>query len=121
VETPGGWSDFKRQNPNFLEAGVSGSAPRKTSASAAPAPMAKRTGKLSFKDQRRLEELESRVAALPSEIRVAERKLEDPNLYARDPKGFDTLMRALDAKRAELAKAEEEWLTLEEKREALAG
>ena len=30
-------------------------------------------------------------------------------------------MRDLTDKRAELAKAEEEWLTLEEKREALAG
>ena len=39
--------------------------------------------------------------------------------HYRDPAGFDRLMKSLDALRAELAAAEEEWLALEEKREAL--
>ena len=121
VETPGGWTDFKRQNPQFLEKGESGPSGKKAVAPVLGAAPKRLLAKLTFKDQRRLEELEKRIAALPSEITVSERKLEDPNLYARDPKAFDALMRGLTLKRAELAQAEEEWLTLEERREALAG
>ena len=119
VETPGGWTDFKRQNPHFLDvrSGDKGGKP-------APAPVSapkKPGGKLSFKDQHRLGELEALTRDLPGKIRADERRLEDPAFYARDPKGFDSLMAKLTRARAELAKAEEEWLALEEKREALAG
>jgi ATP-binding cassette subfamily F protein uup len=64
--------------------------------------------------------LEALTAELPERIKAEEKRLEDPTLYARDPAGFDRLMKSLDALRAELAAAEEEWLMLEEKREALA-
>ena len=40
--------------------------------------------------------------------------------YARDPKGFDAIMKRLTAARGELASSEEAWLELEERREALA-
>jgi ATP-binding cassette subfamily F protein uup len=118
VETPGGWSDFVRQNPDFFARGEAQPASKPTQAPA-PAPP-KRAAKLSYKDQRRLEELEALTAKLPEDIRTQERRLEDPDLYARDPAGFDRLMKSLDALRAQLAGAEEEWLGLEEKREALA-
>ena len=42
-------------------------------------------------------------------------------LYARDPKAFDTAMKAAEKARAELESAELEWLELEEKKAALAG
>jgi len=116
VETPGGWQDFLRQNPGFLAGPQATAAP-------APAPRAaqapKAATKLSYKDQRRLEELEKLVADKPAEIAALEAKLDDPGLYARDPAGFDRIMKTLDAARAELAAGEEEWLVLEEKREAL--
>lgn len=44
----------------------------------------------------------------------------DPNLYTRDPAGFAKLNAALEAARQELSASEEEWLELEERREALA-
>jgi ATP-binding cassette subfamily F protein uup len=119
VETPGGWQDFLRQNPGFF------AEPSRTVAAAperkaAPAPeAAKKPSKLSYKDQRRLEELEGLIARLPGEIAAHEEKLHDAGLYARDPAGFDRLMKTLDAARAQLASAEDEWLALEEKREAL--
>ena len=50
-----------------------------------------------------------------------EQRLEDPGLYARDPKGFDRLMADLTAARDRLSASEEEWLALEEKKEALSG
>jgi ATP-binding cassette subfamily F protein uup len=129
VETPGGWADFSRQNPGFFDgppqslrdSSPKGGAPK----TADPPPQgdaARRAGggkKLSYKDQRRLEELEGLVARLPVEIAAMEARLEDAGFYARDPKGFDAVMRSMDKARADLSAAEEEWLMLEEKREAL--
>jgi ATP-binding cassette subfamily F protein uup len=118
VETPGGWQDFLSQNPGFFAAPE----PKIAAKPAAPPPLrpAAKPGKLSFKDQRRLEELEKLIADLPGKIGAIEAGLADPSLYARDPAGFDKLGRALALARAQLAEAEEAWLALEEQREALA-
>ena len=118
VETPGGWQDFIGQNPGFF-----GAAPKIESAKPAPKPSApaapKVAHKLSFKEQHRLKELDALIHELPSKIATLEAALADPNLYARDAAGFDRYSRALDAAQAQLAAAEEEWLILEERREAL--
>jgi ATP-binding cassette subfamily F protein uup len=106
VETPGGWQDFVSQNPGFF------------ALPARPAPP-KPSGKLSFKDQRRLAELEQQVAELPGEIAKLEAGLADPGLYSRDPAGFERLSRALAVAREQLSAAEEAWLELEAHREAL--
>jgi ATP-binding cassette subfamily F protein uup len=58
---------------------------------------------------------------LTDQIRTLEERLHDPGLYARDRAAFDRLTGDLDKARATLAAAEDEWLALEEKREALAG
>jgi ABC transport system ATP-binding/permease protein len=146
VETPGGWTDFIRQNPGFLSpspeqggssrsdgVGAAGrpgppSPGRSHPASATPSPPSPagegesrvRPAKLSFKDQHRLKELDALIAALPADIAAHEARLADVNFYSRDPSGFDATMKALDAARAKLDAAEEEWLELEAKREALA-
>jgi ATP-binding cassette subfamily F protein uup len=118
VETPGGWQDFVSQNPGFFAPPVIKTPARPQAAAAPPRPAAK-PGKLSYKDQRRLEELEKLTAELPGKIAALEAGLADPALYARDPAGFDRLSRALEAARVQLEAAEEEWLALEEQREAL--
>ncbi|NGM49449.1 ABC-F family ATP-binding cassette domain-containing protein [Caulobacter sp. 602-2] len=126
LETPGGWTDLIDQAPDFFKGarGATGDfatgAPAPKAAPAAPAAPKKAT-KLSYKDQRRLEECEALIAGSPKILGDLEKKLDDPNLYARDPAGFDKIMKALDKARADLAQAEEDWLMLEEKREALAG
>ncbi|MFK4057806.1 ABC-F family ATP-binding cassette domain-containing protein [Brevundimonas sp. NPDC046655] len=125
VETPGGWQDFLRQNPTFL-------APPPTHAESAPgarrvekaepsdrAP--KKTVKLSYKDARRLEEVEKLMETLPVEIARQEAILADQSLYTRDPAAFDRAMKAADKARADLEAAELDWLELEEKKAALAG
>ena len=135
VETPGGWSDFQRQNPGFFDqaaipvssppggggppAGPANGPPedRLRGGGGAPAP---RTLKLSYKDQRRLEEAEREVATLPAEITRIEQALADPALYTRDPKTFHKTMTQLATTRTRLEKAEEDWLALEEQRAALA-
>ena len=117
VETPGGWRDFLRQNPGYFAPITTAAAEPARPRAEPPAP--RKPTKLSYKDQRRLEELETRVAALPGEIAAMEAALHDPGLYARDRARFERLTRDLDERRAELASAEDEWLALEEKREAL--
>ena len=120
AEAPGGWSDFNRQYPDFFDRGSARAQLRVEAAKpAAPEPPKRAAVKLTFKDQRRLEEAEKEIATLPGEIEALETKLSDPGLYARDPKGFDALTAQADALRTRLAQAEEDWLALEEKREGL--
>ena len=122
VETPGGWTDFVTQNPGFFDAVRGRAAPVKVAAKATePRPaLAKAPSKLTYKDQRRLEELDKAMPRLTAEIAALETRLEDAGLYARDPQGFDTIMARLTAARLELAASEETWLELEERRESLA-
>jgi ABC transport system ATP-binding/permease protein len=125
VETPGGWTDFIRQNPGFLQPGANPRPQDKAAAQRAadnPAPAAaKKTAKLSFKDAHRLKELEGLIDSLPAVIAKHDATLADPGLYTRDPKAFDAAMKAADKARADLEAAELEWLELEEKKAALAG
>ena len=130
VETPGGWTDFIRQNPGFLQPGANPrpqdkEAARRAEAAPAPAAVApaapKKPAKMSFKDTHRLKELESLLASLPADIARHEATLADPELYTRDRKAFDRATANADRARTLLAAAEEEWLELEAKREALGG
>ena len=57
---------------------------------------------------------------LPAQIADLEQRLTDQALYTRDPKRFEALTRELDEIRQRLLKAEEDWLAIEERREALA-
>ncbi len=117
VETPGGWDDFVEQNPGFLSVET-----RAPSAPPKPTPVRAQTAptKLSFKDQRRLDELETRLPAFAAEIERFETRLSDPDLYARDRAAWDKTSAALAKAREDLAAAETEWLELEERKEALA-
>ncbi len=144
VETPGGWTDFLRQNPGFFDtaalpppppvgrspspvngggAGASmssppprggGGGPATPGEGAAPPPKVR----LTFKDQHRLAEAERALAALPAAIAALEARLHEPTLYSSDPRGFQRLTLELDAARARLEQAELDWLELETKKDA---
>ena len=86
---------------------------------AAPARAAKE--KLSFKDKHALETLPKTIAALEAKKATLRGALDDPGLYARDPKNFATKSEAFAKIEAEIAVAEEAWLTLEMRREAIGG
>jgi ATP-binding cassette subfamily F protein uup len=75
--------------------------------------------KLSYKDQRRLEELNKLMPERQQEIVDLEDAMADSALFAKDPKAFHARANRAAAARIELSKYEEEWLALEEKREAL--
>ena len=120
VETPGGWTDFIAQNPDFLKPrGAAPTTSKPAVAAPAPPPPPASKGKLSFKDQHRLKELDTLIAALPADIAAHQKRLDDPNFYSRDPAAFSATMKALEAAQDKLNAAEEEWLELESKREAL--
>lgn len=125
VETPGGWTDFVRQNPGFLSSESRAASDEKTGArrveKAEPSDRApSKKAKLSYKDARRLEEVEGLMESLPGVIARHDATLADPDLYARDPAAFDRAMKAAEKARADLEAAELEWLELEEKKAALA-
>ena len=121
VETPGGWQDFLSQNPGFFKSPFQAAMNAKPRTAASPPPAAPtKAAKLTFKDQRRLEELEALIESAPGRMAALEESLADPGLYGRDPARFDRLSKDLSAARDQLAAAEEEWLELEAKREALA-
>jgi ATP-binding cassette subfamily F protein uup len=77
--------------------------------------------KLTYKDQRDYDLLPGRIDALTAQIARDEAALSDPDLYRRDPGRFAALTAAVDEARRQREAAEERWLELAEKVEALAG
>ncbi len=112
-EYVGGYSDYLQQRPRREE-------PKAEARTAAPkVERPKAATKLSYKDQRELDELPTRLDRLAAEIARLEAELADPGLYARDSARFDAAAARLDAAREELERAEERWLELETLREEL--
>jgi ATP-binding cassette subfamily F protein uup len=124
TEYAGGYSDMVAQRGAGVAARAVEPRPRpsgaKTASSTAQAAPPTRQ-KLSFKDKHALETLPGLITALEKEIAVLHAALADPRLYASDPKAFAEKSRALEAKAAERERAEEQWLELEIKREAIEG
>jgi ABC transport system ATP-binding/permease protein len=114
VEYPGGYSDYLRQCP----APVAKKAPR-PAATVREKPKSRPT-KLTYKQQRLLEQLPGKIAGLEQDISALETKLNDPGLYDRDPKAFDAAAARLAQARQDLATAEDQWLEIEMLREELA-
>jgi ATP-binding cassette subfamily F protein uup len=120
----GGYEDWERKrsaksSPAFAGEGDrakrGGGAPRQP----ASAPPRQQT-KLTYKDQRDYDLLPDRIHALEAQIVRDEAALHDPDLYSRDPARFAALTAAVEQARQERDAAEERWLELAEKVEALA-
>jgi ATP-binding cassette subfamily F protein uup len=126
VETPGGWADFVRQNPQFY-AKIAGKTPENKVSENKPSEKAQNPSeapksaakKLTYKDQKRLDDLNALMPTWQVEIKGLEAQLEDPELFIRDPKRFEATLKTLDHLRQKLEDGELEWLSLEEKRESL--
>ncbi|MGD1037011.1 MAG: ABC-F family ATP-binding cassette domain-containing protein [Roseiarcus sp.] len=120
-EYAGGYSDMVAQRGYGLSgrpAPEAAKADKPTQREAARAP-AKR--KLSFNEKRALETLPGKIETLQAEIAALERALGDAGLHDRNPEGFRRATESYAAKRAELAAAEDDWLTLEILREQIGG
>jgi ATP-binding cassette subfamily F protein uup len=94
-------------------------APAKPAREAEPDKPARAPARLSYKDQRELDLLPGRIAALEREIAELETLLADPGLYARDAALAERSMRRHAVAREELSALEHRWLELEERRAAL--
>jgi ATP-binding cassette subfamily F protein uup len=113
----GGFSDWEAKKRD-----VAKPSPAQIARTAAAAPTPKRPQvKLTYIEQRELGLLPGKIDMLHADITAAEAALADPALYTKDFKRFEALTKKLDELRATLATAEERWLELEAKVEALAG
>ncbi|MFY4697904.1 hypothetical protein [Burkholderia glumae] len=131
-EYVGGFSDWQVQRTRADELAQQDAARRtpreaapkdeagKGAAAGAGAPAAgrnaQRTVKLSFNEQRELDALPERIAALEAEQKAINEKLEDGSIFARDAKEGTRLTERFAALDDELLAALERWEELEAKR-----
>jgi ABC transport system ATP-binding/permease protein len=123
IEYAGGYSDMLAQRGTDLTRdGVKQQQPQKVPRETASAVAGLRPAKrrLIFKDKHALETLPKTIAKLQAEIDGLQAKLADPQFYARDRAGFESLTAALGGLQLKIAAAEERWLELEILREELA-
>jgi ATP-binding cassette subfamily F protein uup len=121
LEYAGGYADMLMQRGDDIVRDAA--KPAKPAAAPKPAaasePKTKR--RLSFNEKHALETLPKRIAELEGTIRALQGKMDDPNLYTRDPKAFAAASTGIATAQSELAEAEEKWLALEMLREEIEG
>ncbi|MFT0171241.1 ATP-binding cassette domain-containing protein [Paraburkholderia mimosarum] len=120
-EYVGGFTDWQTQSARAQE--IAQARAPKEAAPAAAAPKdsaagrnAQRTVKLSFKEQRELDELPKRIEALETEQKDIGAKLEDGSIFAKDAQEGARLTQRYAAIDEELLVALERWEELESKR-----
>ncbi|QIE54032.1 ABC-F family ATP-binding cassette domain-containing protein [Pikeienuella piscinae] len=120
VEYAGGWSDSRAQRS---ASGLEREARPRAKAGATPSPARPTPSapKFGFRESHRLATLPGEMERLAAEIAKLEAFLSDPALYVSEPKKFAKASEALTERQAALGAAEEEWLELEEMREAAEG
>ncbi len=115
LETAGGYADSLSQLPQSRSAAASAQPP-----SAKAARSSRPAAKLSYKDQRRLDEIDRLMPQRQAEITDLEARLADPELFARDPSAFEKTAKKLDEARADLEIMELEGLELLELQDKLS-
>ena len=112
-EYAGGYTDWLAQRPT--QAATVTAAQR--SASSPPARVAAPAA-FPAKLQRELDRLPERMSAAEEEIALLELRLDDPDLYTRDPAAFALIGEKLASLRGVLATLEDRWLELDAMRES---
>jgi ATP-binding cassette subfamily F protein uup len=119
-EYAGGYSDYLIQSRGDAPVASRPRAVEKEKNEKKPEPPRPQRARLSYKEVRELEQLGAEIETLTRERDALEAKLADPTLYERDRAAFDDATRRIGEVRARLEAAEERWLELEMRREALA-
>ena len=78
--------------------------------------MSKKAGKLSYKDQRELDDLPGRMEIMQGQIDLLTSELSISNLFQRDRKRYDIVSLELEKNVKDLKLAEQRWLELEERK-----
>jgi ATP-binding cassette subfamily F protein uup len=115
VEYAGGYSDMLLQRgvPEVARAEA-----RRSGAPVTPPASPKQSArKMSFKDRHALEALPTQIADLQNEMARHQKVLDDPQVFTKDPKRFDSALAGLARAQSELQRAEQRWLELEMLRE----
>ena len=81
--------------------------------------MSKKGSKLSYKDQRELDDLPGRMEIIQGQIDSLTSELSISNLFQRDRKRYDIVSLELEKNAKDLKLAEQRWLELEEKKSEL--
>ncbi|SHN38089.1 ATP-binding cassette, subfamily F, uup [Duganella sacchari] len=110
-EFVGGYSDWERVRDTVAPA--KGAAKSAAKAAPAPAPAAPKARKLSFKEQRELDELPLRIAALEDEQSALTLQLSDPDLYKKNAAEARRVTARVEEIEAELLTALERWEQIE--------
>jgi ATP-binding cassette subfamily F protein uup len=109
----GGWTDYQMQRADDVAEAVKASSHKSVKGSAVS--NAPKTGKMTFSEKHRLEELPKEMKRLEAEIAKLEEFLGTPDLFTEEPAKFAKASDALVERHTALSDAEEEWLMLEEK------
>ncbi len=110
-ESVGGYDDWLRQTAAEVSEAMVVSAPAPLAKSK---PQADRPKKLSFKEERELEVLPERIAALEAEQEQLHGKLADPEFYRSAGAGVAQMTARLEELEQELTKSYQRWEELEE-------
>jgi len=118
VEYAGGYTDMLAQRgADLRREAVKVAEEKRESRGAIPGTASKR--RLTFNEKHALETLPKTIAKLQAEIAKQQRILDDPDLYKKDRKKFDTASDAHTRAQKELHEAEDKWLELEVLREEI--
>jgi ABC transport system ATP-binding/permease protein len=119
TEYAGGYSDYLAQAR--AQASAKTAAVEKSKTKSIPIAANKTLPtRLSYQQERELKLLPEKIEKLQTEINDLENQMADPDLYARDPHGFEKITRSIAHAQAELQQAENLWLELESLREKIA-
>jgi ATP-binding cassette subfamily F protein uup len=115
IEYAGGYSDYLLQRPK-VDSNFKG---EKLSSRVAEKQSSRSQSKLSYIQQRKLDELAKAIPNLEQEIAFLELALSDPDLYQRDKSKFNEMTRRLEKTQLDKQKFEQEWLELEMRKDKL--
>jgi ATP-binding cassette subfamily F protein uup len=118
-EYPGGYADYLRQRKRKAAPDKQAKArsARKTDKPRTTATVSKR---LTFKEQYEFDTVPDRITALETAKSELEKVLGDPNMFARDRAGYENAAKKLVEVEQAIAGAEDRWLELDARQEALS-
>jgi len=114
----GGYTDWERVRDRPLPAAVAAKANVKADQKAVPAAPAPKQKKLSYKEQRELDELPVLIAKLETEQKSISEQLTDPDLYKRKPEEVKRLNERFAELDGLLMEALEKWEVIEARNKA---
>jgi ATP-binding cassette subfamily F protein uup len=119
IEYAGGYTDMLAQRGADLKREAPKAAVEADRSSKPSAAGSSGKRRLNFNEKHALETLPKTIAKLQAEIAKQQRFLDDPDLYKKNRKKFDSASDALSAAQKELQDAEDKWLDLEMLREEI--